>query len=249
MDQSSIILYTIIILVLIGIPVILARKTGKKPMELLLGKRENRPFGSKKKNAEETAPRVKKQTNSNRNDFLDLLSKLTTYARRHHFHLIIPGTLSCDGTVAVLTALLITRSKVVGINCFGFGGRVIAKEGEEDWEQIMNGEETVVASPVKKNRAQEKIVRQVLEEVGFPGAQVEIVGVFTSPSVWLSNTAGTNCYRKDEALKYLNTEPFLMDAGLDPAKVDAALEPRIVRAPKGKKEDKQEEEKQEETKP
>ena len=48
MDQSSIILYAIIILVLIGIPVILARKTGKKPMELLLGKRENRKRTPKK---------------------------------------------------------------------------------------------------------------------------------------------------------------------------------------------------------
>jgi hypothetical protein len=149
----------------------------------------------------------------------------------------------------VLTALILTRSGVVGINCFGFGGRVDAQRGEADWVQVMNGEQTAFPSPVTKNRNQEKLVRQVLEEVGFAGADVEIVGVFTSPSVWLSNTAGTNCYRKDEALKYLNTEPFLMDAGLDPAKVDAALEPRIVRAPKGKKEDKQEEEKQEETKP
>ena len=243
MDQQSLILYAIIAAVLIGIPVMLARKTGRKPMELLFGKRENRSFfGSKKKDSEGSRPAARKQTNSNKNDFLDLLSRLTTYARRNHFRLIIPGTLSCGETVAVLTALIITRSKVVGINCFGFGGRVVAAEGEEDWEQIMNGVHSPVPSPVKKNRVQEKIVRQALEEEGFADADVEIVGVFTSPSVWLSNASGTNCYKKDEALKVLKTESFLKDGGLDPAEIEAALEKRIVRA-KGKKEEKQEESK------
>ena len=140
----------------------------------------------------------------------------------------------------MLTALLITRSKVVGINCFGFGGRVIAKEGEEDWEQIMNGIRTTFPSPIQKNRNQEKIVRQVLEEVGFADTEVEIVGVFTSPNVWLSDAAGSNCYTKDNAMKYLKSESFLADRGLDPQKIEAALEPRIVRA-KNQKDAKNEE--------
>jgi hypothetical protein len=141
-----------------------------------------------------------------------------------------------------------TRSKVVGINCFGFGGRVVGKTGDEDWEQIMNGIRTTFPSPIQKNRNQEKIVRQVLEEVGFADVEVEIVGVFTSPNVWLSDVAGSNCYTKDNALKYLKSESFLADKGLDPQKIEAALEPRIVRA-KDQKETKDEQaEKQEEDK-
>ena len=42
MEQNSIILYALIVLVLVGIPVVLSRKTGKNPMELLFGKRRNR---------------------------------------------------------------------------------------------------------------------------------------------------------------------------------------------------------------
>ena len=254
MEQNSVILYAIIIVVLIGIPVVLSRKTGKNPMEFLFGKRAGRGlFGGKKSEpgsgkTQAAQPGTKKQTNSNRNDFMELISRLATYARKNHFRLIIPGTLSCGGTTAVLTALIITRSKVVGINCFGFGGRVIAAEGEKDWTQVMNGVETTFPSPRMKNLNQEKIVRQVLEETGFAGTDVEIVGVFTSPSVWLSGLTGTNCYSRDDAMKYLKTDGFLKDGGLDPTAVEQALEPRIVRAKKEKEEAGREEEKREESK-
>ena len=104
----------------------------------------------------------------------------------------------------------------------------------------MNGQETTFPSPVKKNREQEKLVRQVLAEVGRADTDVEIVGVFTSPSLWLSNASGTNCYKKDDAMKYLKSDHFMGDKGLDPKALDEALQPRIVRA-KNPKDEKQEE--------
>lgn len=232
MDQNSIILYSIIVAVLIGVPVLISRKFGIKPMEMLLGKAGNRGlFKSKKDDSQQSdKPKERKQTNSNRNDMLDLISRLATYARRNHFRLIVPGTLSCGGEMAVLTALIITRCGVVGINCFGFGGRVVAEAGEKDWTQIMNGTQTAFPSPVTKNRNQEALVRKVLEEVGYAGAEVKVIGVFTSPSVWLSNTAGTDCYTKEEAMKVLRGDAFLRDGGLDPKALEAVLQPRIIRA-------------------
>ena len=239
MEQSSIILYSIIIVVLLGVPVVISKKLGVKPMEMLFGKMANRGIfkSSDKEDGKDGKPREKKQTNSSRNDLLELISRLATYARRNHFRMIVPGTLSCDGTIAVLTALILTRSGVVGINCFGFGGRVDAQPGEKDWVQVMNGEQTAFPNPVQKNQNQEKLVRQALREVGFAGADVEIVGVFTAPSVWLTNAAGTNCYTTEEALKYLRGDAFMRDKGLDPRALEAALQPRIVRAGKEGKKD------------
>ncbi len=231
MDQNSIILYSIIVVVLIGIPVFISRKLGAKPMELLFGKLANRGIFKTDENGEaKDKPREKKQTNSNRNDMLDLISRLATYARRNRFRMIVPGTLSRDGEMAVLTALIITRCGVVGINCFGFGGRVVAEGGGKDWIQIMNGTQTAFPNPVTKNRNQEALVRRVLEEVGYAGADVKVIGVFTSPSVWLSNTSGTDCYTKEAAIKLLRGDAFLKDGGLDPKALEAVLQPRIVRA-------------------
>lgn len=239
MQQSTIILYSIIVVVLIGIPVVISKKFGIKPMEMLFGKLADRGvFKSDKGESRDKQRRERKQTNSNRNDLLELLSRLATYTRRNHFRMIVPGTLSCDGTIAVLTALIITRSGVVGINCFGFGGRVDGNSGQKDWAQVLNGEEIAFPNPVGKNRNQEKLVRQVLEEVGFAGTNVEIIGVFTSPSVMLMNASGTNCFTRDDALNYLRSDAFLKDGGLEPKALEAALQPRIVRAD-GKKEEKQ----------
>ena len=233
MELNSIILYAIVGVVLIGLPAVIAKRSGKNLTEILFGKRAKSGFVTgRKQEAKDSAAVPKKQTNSNRNDMLDLISKLATYARRNRFRLIVPGTLSCGGETAVLTALLITRSKVVGINCFGFGGRVIGKTGEEDWEQVMNGQQSTFPSPVKKNRKQEALVRRVLEETGYPDTETEIIGVFTSPSVWASGLEGTNCYRKEDALKYLKSDSFLQDGGIDPKALEEALEPRIVRAKK-----------------
>ena len=231
MGQNSIILYSIIVVVLIGVPVFISKKFGIKPMEMLLGKVANRGvFKGDKDGSPKGRPQERKQTNSNRNDMLDLISRLVTYARRNHFRLIVPGTLSCGEEMAVLTALIITRRGVVGINCFGFGGRVVAEGGGKDWVQVMNGEQTSFPDPVTKNRKQEELVRRVLGEVGYAGADVEVIGVFTSPSVWLSNASGTNCYTRDEALKVLRGDAYLRDGGLDPKALDAVLQPRIIRA-------------------
>lgn len=240
MDQSTIILLAIIGVVLIGVPAVLARKQGKGLTEIMFGRKAKGIFaGTQKKESQDGQSQAGKQTNSGRNDLLDLISRLATFARRNHFRLIVPGTLSCNGTMAVLTALLITRSGVVGINCFGFGGRIIEKSGEENWEQIMNGEEISIPSPVMKNRIQEKLLRQVLEEVGQADAKAEIIGVFTSPSAWLTVSSGANCYTKADALAYLKSDRFLRDGGLDPKALEAALEPRIVRAKNRVEEEKQ----------
>lgn len=231
MPLETIILYLIIAAVLIGLPAFLAKKTGVNPMELIFGDRVNQtPFRKKEEESSDAKPAPRKETNSSRNDLLNLISQLATYARRNHFRLIVPGTLSDNGTTAVLTALLLTRSRVVGINCFGFGGSVQAQPGDADWQQTMNGEKTTFPSPVKKNRQQREIVQNILKETGWPDADVEIIGVFTSPSVRLHQVSKTNCYSKDGFLTYLQNSRFLNDRGLDPKKLEEALEPKILRA-------------------
>ena len=239
MSLETIILYTIIAFVMIGIPTFLAKKSGQNPWELLFGERVNRTiFGKKKEDetsdgqpsaAKSSGP---KETNSTMNDLLDTISRLTTYARKNHFRLIVPGTVTGNGTTAALAAILITRSKVVGINCFGFGGSVMAGKGEADWQQTLNGVRTTFPSPVKKNRQQKEIVQQALVQVGWPDTEAEIFGVFTSPSIRLTQTSNQNCYTKAGMLTCLCREEYLHDGGLDPAALEQALEPRVVRSKK-----------------
>ena len=233
MTLEDFILYLIIFLVLIALPVLVARKSGKSPMEILLGERGSKGiFGRKNKDPENggTAKEEKpKETNGTRKDLMNLVSRLVTYARRQHFRLIVPGTVSVGGSTAALTAILITRSRVGGFNAFGFGGTVTAGTGDADWKQVMNGEKTLIPSPDVKNRTQKKILEQAVADAGWPDVPVEIIGVFTSPSVRLSKGAYFRCYTMEELESRLQEERFTEDLGLDSKKLEDALEPMVVR--------------------
>ena len=261
MTLENVILYTIIIAVVIVVPILLAKKAGQDPIEVIFGRRlSGTLFGKKnasseaegkepedgsenaglqkdtaKPSAQKSSGRSGKsvrETNSSKSDLVRLISKLATYARKNHFRLIVPGTVTVNGTTAALAAILITRCGVVGINCFGFGGSVSAGPGDDDWTQTMNGEKISFPSPVKKNRQQREIVQQALADAGWANTPVEIIGVFTSPTVRLSKGSRTNCYTKVNLFNYLYKDRFLKDGGIEPERLEAALEPMILRSKK-----------------
>ena len=84
MDNLTIIL--IMIAVMIVIPVIFARLSGKNPMEIFFGRRVNDTgFGAGgKKQDPQAGKKGKEEKNSSRNDLMVLISDLTGYARRNH---------------------------------------------------------------------------------------------------------------------------------------------------------------------
>ena len=221
----------IMIAVLIVLPILFARLSGQNPMEMFFGRRVNDTVFAAKK-AEKTEKVEAKQPtekNSTKNDLLVLISHLTSYARRNRFYLIVPGTLTLGGRTAVLTAVLVTRNAVVGVNCFGFGGDVNGKSGQTDWTQTMNGQRTSFASPVRKNEDQEKLLAAILKDAGFSGVRTKVVGVFTAPKVRLTNVSGTGCYDMEGMKKILSSDEFLTSEGLEPSEIGKKLEAYVKR--------------------
>ena len=83
------------ILVLIVVPVVFAKISGRDPMEVFFGSRvKGSAFAAKDKGEakkENTAKKTEK--NSDRNELLVTLSEITNYVRRNRFYVIMPGTL------------------------------------------------------------------------------------------------------------------------------------------------------------
>lgn len=229
MDNLTIIL--IMIAVMIVIPVIFARLSGRNPMEIFFGRRVNDTgFGAgEKKQDPQAAKKGKEEKNSSRNDLMVLISDLTTYARRNHFYMIMPGTLQHGGKTASLAAVIITRGMVLGINCFGFGGSVMAGSGRDDWTQTMNGEKKRFPSPTVKNQEQEKLLSRVLKDAGLEGTRYKVIGVFTAPGVRLSGLRDTACFDRGMMKTYLASDECMISRDLDPSAVGAALEPFVKR--------------------
>ncbi len=112
--------FIIMALVLIVLPILLGRLSGRSPMEVIFGRRVNdTAFGQGKDGEKEKAGPVQK--NSTKQELMTLISDLLSYSRRNHFYCFTPGTLEVNGEVASLSAVIVTRSAVLGFNCFGYG--------------------------------------------------------------------------------------------------------------------------------
>ena len=242
MDLKMLPVYIIIILVLIVLPIVLGRKAGISPLEALFGKQAEGLFGKKKKKegtasggddakgASGKAGGKKKeevQKNSSRQELMTAISASLTYSRRNHYYCIVPGTLMHEDKVASLAAIVVTKGKVLGFNCFGYGGTVTAGFGDDDWTQVLNGDEKKIDSPVVRNRRQKEILDAVLKECGFLNIPTEIYGVFTASGTILKDHKNTHCCTQKAMMEILKGDRFLEDRGLDPAKVGKALEAHV----------------------
>ena len=63
--------------------------------------------------------------NSTHNDIIQMVSDLIIFSRKNKTGLVYPGTIQFGGKTGNIAAFVVTKSKVIGLNCFGFGGRII----------------------------------------------------------------------------------------------------------------------------
>ena len=142
-------------------------------------------FGRKKDYADAAgkgnAKREPWQTNGRSQDIQSLVSTLLIFVRRNKLGLVYPGTVEHRGKMANLVALRVTRSEVIGINCFGFGGTITEQGGK--WNQHMNGADQPIPDPLEGCRRQAEIVRAAMNNHGMENIPLRVVAVFTSHTV------------------------------------------------------------------
>ena len=247
MDPSQMLpVFIIMALVLIGLPVLLGRITGKSPMEMFFGAWINKTRYGKKEDSGGEAAEIKSTDeagkkggkkkkspparNSTKQELLSFISSVISYARRNRFYSLVPGTLEVEGEITGFSAVVVTRARVIGFNCFGYGGDIYCEKDSRTWKQVMDGKEKQVASPVEKNRHQQELLEKALAACGFPEVRCQVFGVFTAPSANLRTRGGTNCYGQNDLLFVIQRDEYLKDHGVDPQKVGKALEGLVKRA-------------------
>lgn len=175
---------------------ILRRFVGRLPGD---ARREQRAAEEKQK---EAAPVEK---NSTRNDVLDLVSMMISTARRIDGTLVYPGALSDGKHQTSLIGIMITKKMAVGINVFGFGGKVKADREKGPWTQTMNGETKQIPNPLERCEEQKKQLEGILLSAGLSDIPVQVLPVFTSKTVVLNGSMKGHCYSpltlKDTLLK------------------------------------------------
>ena len=178
-----------------------------------------------KRRAERQAAKEKasQEKNSTRNDVLDLVSMLVSTARQIGGTLVYPGVLT-DGThTTSLIGVMITKKMAVGLNVFGFGGKVKADRETGPWTQTMNGVTKQIPNPLERSAGQQKQLEEVLASAGFPDIPVRVLPVFTSKTVVLTGSMKGRCYKSESLKALLMQEEYSGDGPVRPKETGKKL--------------------------
>ena len=202
----------LVVLLIIAVPVILRRRRKNGPKEERSGSQKRELFRLQK-----LEPRVSHAT---RADMMELLSALITFSRRNKIGIVFPGTVEYGNEVATLLALLVTKSEVIGVNSFGYGGTITKGNGDGDWVQHMNGQDIRIKSPTVMNRQQQWICRQAMDAAGMKEISFRVAGVFSNRHVTLDTGKDCGLWTKDSFFEELKTQLAVEEERIsDPQKV------------------------------
>ena len=168
---------------------ILRRVVGRLPGD---ARREKRAAERQEK---KEAPAEK---NSSRNDVLDLVSLLLSTARQIGGTLVYPGVLTDGNHQTSLIGVMITKKMAVGINVFGFGGKVKGDRETVPWTQTMNGVTKQIPNPLERSAVQLKQLEGVLASAGLSDIPVRVLPVVTSKTVVLTGSMKGRCYKSED---------------------------------------------------
>ena len=225
------ILPLLLALLLIFIVPMLMRRYGLEPEDIIRrlfgGLKKQGYAGIKETGKEKSKKREPWQTNGRSADLKSLVSTLLILARRNGFGLVYPGTVTWKGKTAGLLALIVTRSEVVGINCFGFGG-TISEEGG-NWKQHMNGVDQDIPDPLKGNLEQFSIVRAMMDERGMKEIPLSVAAVFTSHTLTLKTKHPQQVMDTEKLVEMLKQKAASEEAVIDPAKISRKINAEVQR--------------------
>ena len=167
------------------------------------------------------------QTNGRSQDISQLVSTLLVLARRQKLGLVYPGTVRQGAKTSNLVAFVVTRSEVIGVDCFGYGGTVT--ETEKGWSQHMNGADQPIPDPLAACREQQRLVRTVLDGDGLADVPLRIVAVFTSRTVALQTEHGGEVFDTKGLIAHLRRCASEQKGALDPDAVARRINAHVVR--------------------
>lgn len=135
--------------------------------------------------------------NSTHDDIIQMVSDLILFSRKNNTGLVYPATIQYGGKTGNLAAFVVTKSRVIGINCFGFAGVITHDEASGCWRQQINGITQNIPDPEALNKEQYTLARTAMNANGMMDLPLDIVAVFTNNNVSLPHNQMNVCTRKD----------------------------------------------------
>lgn len=207
-DMSNLMPFLLAILLIFVIPMLMSRY-GISADDLLrklfssgLRKKQYDALDTEEQNRKKTNKKPPHLNNSSHQDIIQMVSDLIIFSRKNKTGLVYPGTIRFGGKTGNLAAFVVTRSRIIGLNCFGFAGTITQDRASGRWTQQINGITQSVPDPLKLNDEQYRLARSAMDANGMKDLPLEVAAVFTNRHVHL-DTAGEGIYTAHDLIAHL----------------------------------------------
>lgn len=246
---------TIIAFLLLMLPYLIYRYTGKSVTEWLRlsvlidginrlgerrkGRREGSRGAAEKQKDSETGKRQPKKHKKPspaegasegarvcmQTDYLGFISDILRFARKNRLFAVVPGDICYGGQTAHLTALLITRARIIAIMAYAFDGP-IKPDGTGKW--LVGGSDEDAGDLTQEASQQDVLAKGTIRQMGMNPALCDTVIVFTGRNADLPKSRPANAMTAKEFFGSYLKEDDLMGNILDP--VDTGKRLNLLRS-------------------
>lgn len=199
-----------------------------------IGKKGYSALEEEKKSRDKANRKEPHLNNSSHNDLIQMVSDLILFSRKNNTGLVYPATIVHNGKTGNLVAFVVTKSRVIGMNCFGFGG-TIARDGTTgEWTQHINGVTQSIPDPEALNKEQYELARAAMDANGMKDLPLDVMAVFTNKHVTLT-TSRVNVYNTHDMIQRLAQIIADEKAEFDPNETAKRVNAIVSRIPQQRK--------------
>lgn len=209
--KGQIIFVVLLALLLVFVLPMLQSRTGKSLGELFFGSRKGPlggPAGTPRPRRE---PRL---SNGTKGELTAFVARLLRFANGHGMALVCPGSIRHDGQTSILTAILVTPSRIIGIHCMGFAGTITPAGGNSPWKQHINGQDLTFDNPAAEAQKQLKLLRSAAGQARLT-APSDVITVFTSRKASFPGGMPDKVFLLEEFFTALKEDEALQKGSLD----------------------------------
>ncbi len=232
---------TVIALLLLMLPYLIRRYTGKSVTEwvrlsviidgiqsaadrvrfALFGKtppgEDAGAFAEKKKKQPAAAvPEKSRSAGSVQSEYLRFIADAVNFGRRNKLFTIVPGNLRCGEEEADLTMIIVTHARVIGVMAIPSEGEITCAKNGTAWKQTAGTETETIGDLGGRRAVQHDLAEKALKAAGMGRTVYETALVFTGRDTSLTGARPEYAYTAASFFESLQTQADLQSGSLDP---------------------------------
>lgn len=162
------------------------------------------------------SPEKSRSAGAVQNEYLRFIAEAVNFGRRNKLFTIVPGNLRCGEEEADLTMIIVTHARVIGVMAIPSGGEITCTKNGSSWKQTAGGVTENIGDLSSRHSLQHELVSNTLRKEGMGRIVYETAMVFTGRDTTLTGARPECAFTGKQFFESLQTQADLQSGSLDP---------------------------------